>query len=597
MIAKNHPVPCLVEEESDATIVSTIENVQRAAMHPADEFEAFASLIDEGHGEEDIATRFGVSVSVVRKRLKLARVAPDIFEAFRNGDISLDCIMAFTISDHQDRQLKVWESLRDRYHVNANAIRHMLTQTAYSAGSGLGRFVGVEAYEAAGGVVLRDLFCDGDETYLENAELVEKLALEKLQAAKQEYCTDWKWVDVYFDLDYDAFRSFGRVYPQDDDPDPKVTEEQEALYQRLEELDVLEQAEGLTDEQEQEYRLLEGRIESLDNEIAAARSYAQQDREIAGVVLAVDWSGKLQVEKGLVRPEDIPPADENGDRRITTPASSAPTPVSDPATALRKAEGVPNSLADDLRTARHHILRAHLGANYDMAFDVLLYTMCRQVFDGYREDYLPLDLSLTPYHAKNHGQVVEGSMADHMITRVEGDLRVDWLTLEPPHDFRAMCDLSRDEKQALFAFTASFALKAQLSDDTYPSPVIEEIGLRMDVDVAGCWRPTAANYWGTVTKAHIASIATQIVGDDFAKERRGEKKLDAATVMERAFGEDAVETGDLDEATAAKAAKWLPRGMAFEATATTDEADATAADEVVEPDDEDLPPAVSESAA
>jgi len=104
-IPRDHSVACLVEDEADATMSSTIENTQRAAMHPADEYEAYASLIDEGRSEEDIARKFGVTVAKVQRRLKLARVAPEILEAFRTGDITLECVMAFTLTDHHDRQM------------------------------------------------------------------------------------------------------------------------------------------------------------------------------------------------------------------------------------------------------------------------------------------------------------------------------------------------------------------------------------------------------------------------------------------------------------------------------------------------------------
>ncbi len=102
-IPKDHPVACLIEDEDRATISSTIENMQRAAMHPADEYEAFATLIDEGRSQEDAAQKSGVPVSKVKRRLKLARVAPEIIDAFRAGDISLECIVAFTLTDHHDR--------------------------------------------------------------------------------------------------------------------------------------------------------------------------------------------------------------------------------------------------------------------------------------------------------------------------------------------------------------------------------------------------------------------------------------------------------------------------------------------------------------
>lgn len=62
VIPADHPVPCLIEDERNAVLTSTTENLQRAAMHPADQFEAFDKLIGEGRSEDEIALKFGVSV-------------------------------------------------------------------------------------------------------------------------------------------------------------------------------------------------------------------------------------------------------------------------------------------------------------------------------------------------------------------------------------------------------------------------------------------------------------------------------------------------------------------------------------------------------
>lgn len=576
-IPKTHPVACLVEDEESATVTSTIENVQRAAMHPADEFEAFATMIDEGRSEDDVATKFGVPVAKVRRRLKLARVAPEIFEAFRKGDINLECVMAFTLTDHHDRQIAVWNAVKESHNVYAHAIKRMLTETSYAASSKLGQFVGLEAYQAAGGAVMSDLFSDRDTTYLENPELVERLALEKLQKEAEAFVGDWKWVDAHMELDQGALRSFGRIQAQDLPDDHDLIKEQATLTAREQELAKLGDERDLTDEESEEYETIENRLYDIDDDIEAAKPYADEDRAIAGVVLTIGWQGQLEVTKGLVRPEDIPApdpdieADGDAETRIASPTSSSPAPVADPAAALRKAEGMPNSLADDLRTARHHILRAHLSADYDVTFDAMLYSMCKKTFGKGYVSGVPFNVSLTRYYAHNGQKLVAGSTADRMLEAIQESLNLDWLELDQPSDFKAMCILSDEDKQALFAFVASTALQEQLSTDNAPSPVIEELGARMDVDVAACWRPTAANYWGSVTKAHIASVAKKVIDDGFADERSSEKKPEAAAAMEQAFSENAVEAAGLDNRTAARTARWLPKGMEFEEANFVDE--------------------------
>ena len=59
-IPKNFAVPCLLIDGHDPISVSLAENVVRAPLHPADQFEAFAKLYAAGLSAVDIAARFGI---------------------------------------------------------------------------------------------------------------------------------------------------------------------------------------------------------------------------------------------------------------------------------------------------------------------------------------------------------------------------------------------------------------------------------------------------------------------------------------------------------------------------------------------------------
>lgn len=89
---ENQPVAVLVVAPEQALIASLIENVQREAMHPADEFTAFARLVAEGRSVEDVAAAFGVTPLVVARRLKLAAVSPSLLGEYRAERIGLDCL-------------------------------------------------------------------------------------------------------------------------------------------------------------------------------------------------------------------------------------------------------------------------------------------------------------------------------------------------------------------------------------------------------------------------------------------------------------------------------------------------------------------------
>jgi len=575
VILNDHPVSCLVEDEQNATVTSATENLQRAAMHPADQFEAFAQMIAEGRKEDDIALKFGVSVDLVRRRLKLARIAPELIEQFRAGEMTLECVMAFTLTDDHDRQMTVWNAVKDSYHIHPQSIKRQLTETAHSASSSIGRFVGIEAYEAAGGVLLRDLFDDNAAAHMENPELLERLAVEKLQDAAKNYEADWKWVEVHLSVDYGAFRSFGRVYPQDIEPDADLLAEENALMAREEELAAANDGADWTNTEADEYYAIEPRLREIEALQKARQPYAAADQAIAGCVVTIGHDGALRVEKGLVRPEDIPvaavqtedPADGDAEiavtrPNVTPPTSSAPVPVSDPATTLRKADGISASLADDLRASRQHILRAHLAADYDVAFDAMLYALCEQALSrSYGTE--ALNISISPFLAQNRETLHADTVAQKMLDALEQDLAVEWMALEKPDDFRAMSALPLPQKQSLFAWAVGLAIKPQLLSDNHPTPIIEEIGARLDVDVAACWRPTASTYWGRVNKGHAVSMARKLVGDEYAEERSRERKGDIAAAMERAFAESAAETEGFDAVVASKTARWLPDGMAF----------------------------------
>src|SRR5262249_29314699 len=109
-ISKDEEILCRVKLTRDAAEASLAENVAREAMHPADEFEAFRRLVEEGRSIDDVAERFGVAVSTVKRRLKLADVHPSLVALYRAGEASLEQLMALTLADHPEEQLRVWEA-------------------------------------------------------------------------------------------------------------------------------------------------------------------------------------------------------------------------------------------------------------------------------------------------------------------------------------------------------------------------------------------------------------------------------------------------------------------------------------------------------
>ncbi|TJX50253.1 MAG: ParB/RepB/Spo0J family partition protein, partial [Mesorhizobium sp.] len=202
-LAKTAPVPCVVREEGIAEEDSLAENVQRAPLHPLDQFRAFLALREKGQSKEEIAATFFVSVSVVKQRLKLASVSPSLLETYAEDGLTLDQLMAFTVSGDHERQQQVFERMKASHDKQPYAIRRMLTEGAVRASDKRVQFIGIEAYRDAGGIVMRDLFQGDDGGWLQDVLLVDRLVADKLEREAEAVLGEgWKWIEVAPDFAY-----------------------------------------------------------------------------------------------------------------------------------------------------------------------------------------------------------------------------------------------------------------------------------------------------------------------------------------------------------------------------------------------------------
>jgi ParB/RepB/Spo0J family partition protein len=86
-------IPCIVRELTDqeALEVAVIDNLQRADVHPLDEAEGYAALLDHQDGKYDvaaIAAKVGKSASFVYQRVKLAELIAPAKKAFSEDRIT-----------------------------------------------------------------------------------------------------------------------------------------------------------------------------------------------------------------------------------------------------------------------------------------------------------------------------------------------------------------------------------------------------------------------------------------------------------------------------------------------------------------------------
>ena len=229
-IKKTEPIRCVLDTENDAAEISLDENVTREAMHPADQFERFRELADNrGWGAEEIAARFGVSAHVVKQRLRLGAVSPKLMQVYRDGGLSLDQLMAFAITEDHDRQEQVFDNLS--WNREPATIRRDLTKAHVEATERRARFVGADAYAEAGGTIIRDLFTEDRGGYFEDAMLLDRLVIGKLEniAAEVQAAEGWKWTAAH--IDYPHAHGLRRSYPHPVD----LSEEDAAFYDAAQE--------------------------------------------------------------------------------------------------------------------------------------------------------------------------------------------------------------------------------------------------------------------------------------------------------------------------------------------------------------------------
>jgi ParB family chromosome partitioning protein len=291
-------IACNVLDDEDAGEISLAENIIRVPMHPADQFDAFKALADIGKGAEEIAGRFGCSAAVVRQRLKLATVSPRLMELYREGDMNLDQLMAFTVSDDHEAQEAAWFEQPSH---SPSAIRRTLTAAQVEADDRLALFVGVEAYVAAGGQVNRDLFQTDHQGYLTDPALLNRLVTERLQAEADSLRAEgWAWVEAAPDLGWDTMRRFGRAEPQ---RVPLSEAEAEELDRLGGEYDALVEQHGDDPEPEiaEQLEAISARIDALSE---GNKFWTPEDKARSGAIVSIDHDGTLAVERGLIRPED-----------------------------------------------------------------------------------------------------------------------------------------------------------------------------------------------------------------------------------------------------------------------------------------------------
>jgi ParB family chromosome partitioning protein len=545
-------IPCKIIE-SETTSASLAENVHRLAMHPADQFEAWRQMHDEGLAVDEIAKRHGVSRKLIERRLRLGRLSPVILNALRADEITVEAATAFTLTDDHARQEAVFEALgKHHWGLQAHTIKQALTEGEVPGTNKLAVFVGTKAYEAAGGEVRRDLF--GDTDYFKDRELLIRLASEGLEAEADKLCkAGWAWVETALDQDWRAGESLRRLYPESQPLSEEDQAEKERLEARLEELEA--DSDGHDDETYQEWDEIEAKLEAFE---CKSRAYSDEQKAGAGGFLALAHDGSLHFEGGFVRREDDPEA--NAEKKKAGKAKAT------------EGSDYSNSLRDDLAALRLEILRAELVKNPEVARDLLAFHMvCKVLEHGCWHS--PFELNAhRPYGPRTESRngdmgTFEGREA---AKAARESLPLDWFEIEDIADrFEVFRALSEADKISLQAFVAAETLKPQLADDGTAEPSLERAAAIMQTRAADYWTPNA-DFFGRMTKGHMLAVAAQVVDEGFASRHSKDKKGDLAVSLDSVFNPHP-DANDAYPKARPRIAAWVPACMAVEETGTSDD--------------------------
>jgi len=508
-------VECKLIVKQRANEVSLTENISQEAMHPADEFDAYRAMADEGQTTTIIARKFGVTELHVLRRLKLASAAPRLLTLFRAGDMSLEQIMALASVDDHDRQLQVWDGLPS-HNRHPQTIKRRLSEEEISETDSRVKIVGLKNYLKAGGTIRADLFADQQTKYLSDPGLVEMMLGECLEASAEAVRAEgWAWVEICPVYEYQERQLYVGM-PKTHEPE---TEQQQARRLELEaQIEALDnQCEAAEDANEwDKHEELGEQIEAIQAQIEALKesrvSVSEADKSSAGAVVTLGQSS-IEVHRGLVRRSEL----KKG-------STDQPGSVLDARQAKRPE--VPESLMRNLSSHRTAAMQASMLTNQRVSLAVLADRMARAILDdGYHASPLKVSLTESRFKLQQHAPTLTASRA---VTALDAE-RQAWqerLPQDSDNWFAWLLEQPQETVLSLIVFgTANCvdAVVARAGNESEAAPLAAALSL----DMADWWQATPEAYLDLVPKAKLVEAVTEIAGEQDASAMAKMKKAEA----------------------------------------------------------------------
>lgn len=522
---KDYPTPCRVVASQAAPESSLAENVQRVAMDPIDESDAFAALVAEGRTEDDIARRFGITRRHVEQRLALAGLSPRLKSAWKRGDLNLDAAKAFClVADHR-QQDAVFRSLSKPV-TQAASVRSRLMEGRMRANDRHAVFVGLDPYEAAGGKLSRDLFED-DAVFVEDPALIFQLAEAELERQAAVWRAEgWGWVAVNLDGAALQGLSSRRVHPSWRQPTDDEAKELERLTAAIEALDAALEADSVEDDPRWSERDdLEAAYETIRQ---AAHIWDPAQIALAGVSLGIAYDGSLSVTKGLVR------ASEEAALARLRAGDDDTERTSRPSDAERK-PSMPRTLIRQLTEERTRALRSEVIQRPGIALAICVASLAAKVWS--RENVAGVSLTTKSCHCDD----------DEMTSRALGEWANRFESIESPLAWALSA--SRDDLMDCLAHVVAalldFANEAATPHDRNIHDSADQLACAIDLDMSRRWKADL-DFWLKLPKAlllealaesPVAAAKGEAKAAAFLAASAKLKKAQLAEIVSEAFAE------------------------------------------------------------
>lgn len=555
-LPKNHEVTCFVleGEESEAREASLAENFQRLAMNPADEAQAFAAIIEAGATTEDVARRFGLTVRFVEGRLRLAALAPCVFEALAEGTITLDMAKAYGAVTDTDRQAHVYAELQDAwYQITPDTIRRMVLDSTARGSDPRAILVGRDTYLEAGGSIDRELFDNEATENWTDVALLEGLAQRAMEFAAKKMADElglaWIRATLGCYVSHDLVEGLSRL-PCEPAPlsegDAQELSRLEGDYDRV--AAILEDEDSDEDEiakAETEMVVIDRAMRELNDRPPVL---AEELKAKAGAFLVLSRSGVPNLIPQFYTEAQILEADES----VVEPIEAV---LGKP-----KRSALSKRLLDELAMQRRDILAIHLANDPALALDFMVFTLADA--DGH---YWRAKKASTLVGPIASGPVsdfeAKDAPASAALAEFSGSLDETWRAGETDVErFELFRSLTEEARSAWLGHVVSRSLVASLACEGERSvPLHEVLGALLEIDTPTWWRPSGANYFDRVPKARTLEALDAVGGPDLVSRHSGSKKTELAIAAERIFSSNFIGEAEVK----AKAEAWVPEIMRF----------------------------------